>query len=134
MEIKNYSFEKRIGRLRFITYNILLFTLTIPLCNLMPLPSFNNGLWIMNPTLTLIIALSAPFGIQRSFDMDFSAWFYILIIIFPPLFFIYMFTSGTKGDNRYGPPPKPNTVWIYFFGLIVPVSVFFMVAHLLKGF
>lgn len=79
---------------------------------------------LMIPMLVVglgMLVVTCMLGMQRLHDLDLSGWWYLLMFV--PLvnliFAIYLvFAPGTKGANRYGMPPPPNTfgikltVWI----------------------
>jgi uncharacterized membrane protein YhaH (DUF805 family) len=92
--------------------------------------------WIMMPfQLTFLIL----FSIQRSHDMNWSGWTTLILITLvvgraiatalgtpatmPALLILYLivslvwlFVPGTKGTNRFGPPPPPNSSGVKIFG------------------
>jgi uncharacterized membrane protein YhaH (DUF805 family) len=53
-------------------------------------------------------------GIQRSHDMNLSGWTVLLTFI-PFVGLYWLFESGTKGANRFGAPPPPNSTGVKVF-------------------
>lgn len=121
-ELKLFSAKGRIGRLRYlaygsgagIVYNLVVLALTVGLAR----------------TNVLAVALIAPLlallwftvitGIKRCHDIDISGWWSVTLIV-PVIVLAWMFMPGSRGANRFGPPPPPNTLGVRLLGLIMPV-------------
>ena len=58
-------------------------------------------------------------AIQRTHDMDWSAWMLLLALI-PFVALIWVFKPGTRGANRFGAPPPPNGLGVKIGGLDLP--------------
>jgi uncharacterized membrane protein YhaH (DUF805 family) len=65
--------------------------------------------------------------IKRAHDMDWSGWMSFLVII-PLVGFIWLFKSGTRGENRFGAPPPPNPLSIKIMAIAMPVLYFVLLA------
>ena len=62
--------------------------------------------------------------IQRCHDCNWSGWLSVLMIV-PLLNLMFFFIPGTKGTNRYGAPPPPNTLAVKILAWLM--LVFFVV-------
>ncbi|MEY4563507.1 MAG: hypothetical protein RLZZ618_2784 [Pseudomonadota bacterium] len=115
--IKMWSATGRIGRLRFLAYNIGGALIAGVVANIVtagmgPIA----GLLVQLPYLVFMVLIS----IQRSHDMNWTGWTCILSLI-PIVNFIWIFKAGTPGDNLYGPPPPPNTAGVKVLAWMLPV-------------
>jgi len=133
--IKLWSAKGRIGRLRYLAYT----TGAALICNAaVSALAFAMGASSADPmslALVMLVALvpllvfHALMGIQRSHDMDWSGWMLLLALI-PLVALIWIFKGGTKGGNRYGAPPPPNTTGVKVMAGIVVVLTILGVAAL----
>ncbi|MDR7335697.1 DUF805 domain-containing protein [Roseateles asaccharophilus] len=125
-ELKLFSSQGRIGRLRYlayataagIVYNILISGLTMALVGNMT--AFMAAVGVL---FLVFLWFSVITGIKRCHDMGISGWWTATLII-PVIAFAWMFWPGTKGANRFGPPPPPNNLGVRLLGLILPVVFF----------
>lgn len=118
--IRIWSTRGRIGRLRYLAYSTaasLLVGLIASVTTMMFGASAGSVITVL--TYLGLFAIWIPLGIQRSHDMNWPGWTFALGII-PLISLIWIFNSGTRGANRYGNPPPPNTVAIKVFGLLLP--------------
>jgi uncharacterized membrane protein YhaH (DUF805 family) len=139
-ELKPFSVEGRIGRLRFLAWTMVLSLVTLPIIGVFALLAL--GLVSGDSTTGLIIGgifafflfiafliVSILFSVQRLHDIGWSGWLWLLNLVpFVGSFFplVIMVVPGNTGANRYGPPPPPNStavkvlcsLWIVFFALI----------------
>ena len=151
--IKIFGTKGRIGRLRYVAYmfgaNLILglaiLTVVFVLSIVLGLSVAASGgaareeilalakvvgvvLWVVfgiGAALNLVFHIMI--GIQRSHDMNLSGWAVLLTLI-PFVMLYWMFAPGTKGSNRFGLPPPPNSAGVkVFFG----ISIFFMVVAFL---
>ena len=118
-ELQMFSSEGRIGRLRFLAYS----TGAAFLAKL--LAAFLGPVTIIVAIVYLWFAVIT--GIKRCHDIDASGWWSVTTII-PLVSFIWAFIPGSKGENRFGPPPPPNTAGVRILGLILPA--FFIIGIL----
>jgi uncharacterized membrane protein YhaH (DUF805 family) len=140
----------RLRYLAYLTGGYLVFTFMIGIVSVI-LAGAVKGLGLpaimLSPVPLIAIAFFAGFtilcGIQRSHDMNWPGWTALLLLI-PPialrmsapgrpglnlslslislvLALIWTFVPGTKGPNRFGPPPVPNTLGVKILGLLLPV-------------
>lgn len=132
-EIKIFSTQGRLGRVRYIGYLVGLGLLTYLVMALpVLLTSLTEGgdvvKGIMGVTIILVsivgFVVSILLAIQRLHDFDASAWWSALVII--PLanlvlYLVLMIMPGTQGSNRFGNPPPPNTTGVIILALILPL-------------
>jgi len=121
-ELKMFSPQGRIGRLRYlaygagagILYNIAISALTIGLAG-------SNALFVAIIALfAVMLWFSVITGIKRCHDMDISGWWSLTLII-PIIVFAWIFWPGSRGANRFGAPPPPNTLGVKLLAWIMPV-------------
>ncbi|CAH0307993.1 DUF805 domain-containing protein [Pseudomonas brassicacearum] len=122
--LKPFSFDGRIGRLRYLAWTMVLTLAILPLVGL--------GFWLAtawllasNSIAALIVGgllgvavvlafafVSIQFNVQRLHDLGWSGWLWLVNLvpfvgsIFP---FILIIAPGNTGANQYGPPPPRNT-------------------------
>ncbi len=122
-----FSFDGRIGRLRYMAYSfgmmILLGTLIGVGAAVLSVSEIMGGALLAISTLSMIIA-SFVYMRRRLNDMNYSGWFGLLMII--PLVsliltLMLMFVPGTKETNNFGAKPSPNSILLTIVGLILPV-------------
>jgi uncharacterized membrane protein YhaH (DUF805 family) len=119
-EVRIFSTSGRIGRLRYLAYT------TVGSFAIMFIAGFVGALLgpSIIPILVIIayiplIVFSVMCMIQRSHDMDWSGWMCFLGLI-PLVGLIWIFKSGTQGENSYGapPPPNPTSVKVLAFAFV----------------
>lgn len=142
-KIKMFTAKSRIGRLRYtlfsfllliviIFYNLILRDLLIlgigsGFVNNLP-TYYKYGIIIFISVIPYLVLLLAGIFlvIQRCHDLDTTGWLSLLILIpFAPV--LLCFTSGTKGVNKYGPPPPPNTKLIIIGSYITVALLIFLI-------
>ena len=122
--VRTWSPQGRIGRLRYIAHMIVAYiAMIVPVFA----GGFLQGMGMELIGTLLIAALGIAYlwffivkTVQRSHDMNWSGWTVILSLI-PIVNLIWLVGSGTKGSNRYGAPPPPNTLGVKVLGLFFPV-------------
>ena len=108
----------RIGRLRFLLYTFGLSFLGAGLASaLILIPSV--GPILSGITYILIFVFSIFLAIQRCHDFNAIGW-WSLIMLIPLVSLVFYFIPGTKGSNRFGyqPPPNSKAEKIGFFLII----------------
>jgi len=122
--VKLFSAKGRIGRLRYLSYNLggylLMVAAAFVLGFVAAAAGFAKAAGVMGvlaviPYFIFIVLLT----IQRSHDMGWSGWTCILAFI-PLVGLVWLFNPGTKGGNRFGGPPPPNTTMVKLGALIIP--------------
>ncbi|MHC8317477.1 DUF805 domain-containing protein [Pseudomonas sp. LB3P31] len=121
--LKPFSFDGRIGRLRFLAWTLVLMLVTLGLGTVLAL--FGLALYNTDSSAGLILTgllasilvvalafVSIQFSVQRLHDIGWSGWLWLLNLVpfvgsfFP---FVMMAMPGNSTANRYGPPPPPNS-------------------------
>jgi uncharacterized membrane protein YhaH (DUF805 family) len=125
-DVKYFTINGRIGRLRYFAYHIAAYFLLIVLAGVLGAlagiarlgssGSLIAGLVAAVPYLVFVVFMT----IQRSHDMDWSGWSSILAII-PFVNLIWLFKSGSPRRNRFGHPPVPNTWGVKLIAFTCPV-------------
>lgn len=138
--LKPFSYEGRIGRLRYLAWTMTLTLVTLGIGSLFALfglaliSSDSTGGLILAGLLAFILVVvlavvSVLFTIQRLHDIGWSGWLWLLTLvpfvgsIFP---FVIMVVPGNATANRYGAPPPPNStavkvlaaLWLVFIAIM----------------
>ncbi|MHC8290373.1 DUF805 domain-containing protein [Pseudomonas sp. XS1P51] len=138
--LKAFSFEGRIGRLRYLAWTMALTLVTLGVGAVLgvfglALISTDSSAGLILGGLVafiLIVALafvSIQFSVQRLHDIGWSGWLWLLTLVpfvgsfFP---FVMMVVPGNDTANRYGAPPPPNTtavkvlsaLWLVFIAIL----------------
>ena len=80
-----------------------------------------------------MLILTLMFGIRRLHDMNLNGWFIIVMLIpfvSAILSLALLFWPGTKGPNRFGPPPPPNSTGIKIGAAVL---ILFLIASMLAA-
>ena len=143
--LKPFSFDGRIGRLRYLAWTLVLSTVLLAVCGVFALVALaligansTAGL-ILGSLLALIlfagfVFVSIQITVQRLHDVGWSGWLWLLNLVpfvgsfFP---FVIMVVPGNELANRYGPPPPPNStavkvlssLWLVVIALILVGSL-----------
>ncbi|RUR53066.1 DUF805 domain-containing protein [Vreelandella populi] len=113
----------RLGRIRFITYSMLVFILWAAI------GAVSNMLWqlyyqewhdILSFSMIFISVLASVMGIifctRRLNDFNASGWWMLIFFVpiaMPVMLFMMFFIPGTPTENRFGPIAIQNTTWVY---------------------
>ncbi|WP_411886284.1 DUF805 domain-containing protein [Polaromonas sp. YR568] len=123
--VKLFSAKGRVGRLRYLAYNLGAYLFLV--VGGMVLGLIAGALGSATAAGVLGILVAVPYfiflvllTIQRSHDMGWTGWTAILALI-PFVGLIWLLNPGTKGGNRFGAPPPPNTTMVKIGGLAFPV-------------
>lgn len=145
--LKPFSFEGRIGRLRYLAWTMVLTLILLAVCSTFALVALGlisadstAGL-ILGGLLALILFVAFAFvsiqiTVQRLHDIGWSGWLWLLNLvpfvgsIFP---FVTMIMPGNKVSNRYGPPPPPNSTAVKVLSSLWIVFIALMLIAMLKG-
>jgi uncharacterized membrane protein YhaH (DUF805 family) len=124
-ELRLFSSEGRIGRLRYLAYSTGATLLDNFLTGVLTVSLLSSGGSKLAPVLTLVLALAVLWfvilcGIKRCHDIGMSGWWSLTVII-PLIALVWIFVPGDRAENRYGPPPPPNTLGVRILGLLLPV-------------
>lgn len=121
-EIRIWSAKGRIGRLRYLAYSMAS-TLSVGAFAAVALGLLGTkgGILLVAAYIAMLV-FHILIMIQRSHDMGWSGWMCFLSII-PFVAFIWMFKSGTPGENEYGAPPPPNSTGVKVLAWMFPVFI-----------
>ncbi|HEB58951.1 MAG TPA: DUF805 domain-containing protein [Gammaproteobacteria bacterium] len=141
--VKIFSAAGRMGRLRYIAYNLLatvvFFVIYIVAAMIFGAMAgamgvagspegamFGGGLIFVIFLVLFILALVLKFmwAVQRSHDMNTSGWLSLILLV-PLAEFVFWFAPGTDGENQYGPPPPPNSAGVVV-AIVLPFVLFFI--------
>jgi len=137
---KIFTLQGRIGRLRYLTYsmiyNLIFYAIFMVLAVISGAMGEAGTLFLGITTVVLYIGLLVfVFGVgkRRLNDLDKTGWMLLLFIVplVNILFALYMlFASGTRGENRYGPPPVKNhpLLWVGILGPFAMLGILASVA------
>ena len=143
--LQPFSFDGRIGRLRYLAWTLVLTLVLSAVCGVFALVALaligadsTAGL-ILGGLLALILFVGFAFvsiqiTVQRLHDVGWSGWLWLLNLVpfvgsfFP---FVIMVVPGNELANRYGPPPPPNStavkvlssLWLIVIALILVGSL-----------
>ena len=134
---KIFSFNGRIGRMRYLAYgigvNVLLMAVMIPLGGALGGAGGLMGGEAGMSMITMLVVgifyiatfvISIMFAKRRLNDLNRSGWWFLLFLIpiVNLLLAIYvLFFPGTDGDNNFGPAPVANSIGVLILGWIFPV-------------
>ena len=123
-EIKIFSAQGRIGRVRYIGYS---FGLTILIAMFIGMVAALLGAASPAVALTIgavgyiaIIVVQILLTIQRAHDMNVTGWL-CLISLIPLAALVFLLIPGTRGENNYGKAPPPNTTGAVVLACILPI-------------
>lgn len=125
-ELKLFSAQGRIGRLRYLAYATVASLIHGMVAGVMTvaLASSTTALTVVSLlALAALLWFSVITSIKRCHDMGISGWWTLTAII-PVIAFAWIFWPGSRGANRFGPPPPPNNWGVRILGLILPVVFF----------
>lgn len=127
-----WSLNDRLGRLRYLVY--LLGTNFIAGFPVMALGVYVSRQSVLAAIYMPIILPPLQFGLsigygcwfarRRLRDMNASgAWALLCLIPFVHFLvdFVLLFPRGSRGTNRYGPPPSPNSLAIRVLAWVLPL-------------
>lgn len=129
-ELKPFSTNGRIGRVRYLGWNMAMLLACLPIFLLMA------GAYAVSPVLGMLLVIAVTIacavvgvmiGVQRLHDIGWSGWLWLLnlVPVVGSVFSLLMLLiPGTVGANRFGPPPPPNSrgvVALAWSMLIIPV-------------
>jgi len=126
-ELKVFSAQGRLGRVRYIGYTMgvsLLMAIVIGIAaGLATLADPSVAAIVAVIGYVVMIVVQFLLTIQRSHDMNVTGWLSLISLI-PLATLVFWFVPGTRGENNYGKQPPPNTAGVIVLACIVPfVSV-----------
>ena len=117
-ELNLFSTKGRIGRLRYLAYTMgaqLIWT-AVTAAIKATVPSLAVPFSVLG---LAVLCFGVIVGIKRCHDMGISGWWTLTSII-PIIALAWVFYPGDQGENRFGPPPPPNTAGVRILGAILP--------------
>ena len=145
-EIELFSLGQRIGRVRLLAYGFisyLVVSMGLGLLSMLIVHLFSlvnsaamgkvvQGVILAPILLVLVIVIR-----RRLHDLNTTSW--LILLVFVPLVNVLfglflLFAPGTKGPNKYGLPPKPNTLSTWIAGLAFPIIMVLVIASIAMPF
>jgi uncharacterized membrane protein YhaH (DUF805 family) len=132
--IRIFSPEGRIGRVRYIAYNVVMGLLSMLAIALLSAAGTVLPQSVLSPIagIVMLIVYGAMFVvgfffiIQRIHDFDASGW-WALLTLFPLVnmffAFVLLVVPGTRGQNRFGPRPPRNSAVVIIIALLAPLYI-----------
>ena len=134
---KWYHLQGRIGRLRYLSYLMLMSILmyVVLVLSMAVILGFfvdtadieSSYLWLLLayiPLLPFIFYTAIIYPKRRLHDLNQSGWLAVLMFI-PVINFFFslylIFAGGNEGINQYGAPPRPNRKIHYIGAFIFPI-------------
>lgn len=139
-ELKVFSIQGRIGRLRYLAWSLALVgvaMLVAALCIGVLSVSLVAGGLLGTVALVAFVVVSIQIGAQRLHDAGWSAWLLLLNLVpvvgsFFPI--VMMAVPGSTGPNQYGPPPPGNTPRVKVLAILwLVVLALALVAGMMGG-
>jgi len=122
--LKIFTAEGRIGRIRYLMYTIGISLIGAFLAGLLMIVPV-IGPFLAIAVYIAIFVISIFLTIQRAHDFNTTGWMSLLIFI-PLVSLIFYIIPGTKGPNKYGLQPPPNST-------AIKVTAFLLLAFFLIG-
>lgn len=146
-ELKVFSFEGRIGRLRYLAWTLVLTVVMMAVIGIGSLIGFASLMTSDSSVVALVlggivafvlliafVVVSIQISAQRLHDLGWSGWLWLINFVplvgsFFPL--VLVVSPGSNVANRYGAPPPPNTtavkvlswMWVALIALIIAAVV-----------
>jgi len=123
-ELKAFTTDGRIGRLRYLAWSMVLMLACLPLFGIAG--GFFAASEILGGLLMVVVGIAVAvvgimFGVQRLHDIGWSGWLLLvtLVPIVGGVFSLLMFIiPGSTEANRFGPPPPPNSRAVKILALL----------------
>jgi uncharacterized membrane protein YhaH (DUF805 family) len=123
-DLKIFTANGRIGRIRYLMYTMGVGLVGMFLAGLMMLIPL-VGPFLAIALYVAILVVSIFLTIQRSHDFNMTGWMSLVLLI-PIVSLIFYFIPGTKGSNKYGLQPPPNSK-------AIKITAFLLLAFFLLG-
>lgn len=129
-ELRPFSIEGRIGRLRYLAWSLAVMLAAACVFGIVAIgAAISPVLGMLLGGLTVIgaVVVSTQIGVQRLHDIGWSGWLLLvnLIPVVGSVFALIMLVvPGSSGANRFGPPPPANSRGVKILAalwLLVPV-------------
>lgn len=123
-ELKAFTTDGRIGRLRYLAWTMVLMLACLPLFGIaggfFAVSEILGGLLMVVAGIAVAV-VGIMFGVQRLHDIGWSGWLLLvtLVPIVGGVFSLLMFIiPGSTAANRFGPPPPPNSRAVKILALL----------------
>lgn len=129
-ELRLFTFNGRIGRLRYLAWSLGISAAGLGLGLIaamgLAISEVLGGVLLFAVAVAYLVA-SFQIGAQRLHDFGWSGWFLLLCLVpvvgsvFP---FALLLVPGNEGSNRFGPPQPPNSKRVKVLAalwLLVPI-------------
>lgn len=125
-EVKVFSAQGRLGRVRYIGYTmgvsiLILFAAGI-VAGLGSLADPSVAIIVAGLGYLAMIVVQFLLTIQRSHDMNVTGWLSLISLV-PLGVLVFWCVPGTPGENDYGKPPPPNTSGVVVLACLLPLIV-----------
>lgn len=141
-ELKVFSVQGRIGRLRFLAWTLVSLLVAAAVAGVIAISLFAGEQFMLGGLIGMVALLAYLYvnitiSVQRLHDLGWSGWLWLLNLVplvasvFPILI---MIMPGNTGANRYGAPPPPNSTAVKVLcSLWLVVLALFFVSALTGG-
>ncbi len=138
-ELKVFSIQGRIGRLRFLAWTLVSLLVAAAVAGVIAISLFAGEHFMLGGLFGMIAVLvylyvNITISVQRLHDLGWSGWLWLLNLVplvgsvFPILI---MVMPGNTGANRYGAPPPPNStavkvlssLWLVVLALVLVSAI-----------
>jgi uncharacterized membrane protein YhaH (DUF805 family) len=125
-QIKVWTSEGRIGRVRYIGYSfglsLLIMIALLVVAGLVSLITPSAAILVVGVGYIAMIVVQFLLTIQRAHDMNVTGWLSLIVFV-PFAFLVFWLAPGTPGENDYGKPPPPNSGGAVALAFLLPVVV-----------
>ncbi|MFI8483373.1 DUF805 domain-containing protein [Pseudomonas sp. NPDC078700] len=137
-ELKPFTTDGRIGRLRFLAWTFVLMLVCAPLFGIAAAGSSISatvGVILILIVTVAIAVVGVMINVQRLHDIGWSGW--LLLITIVPLVgsvfsLLILCVPGTNGPNRYGPPPPANSTAVKVLsGIVIGIAALTLIGFII---
>jgi uncharacterized membrane protein YhaH (DUF805 family) len=125
-ELKVFSAQGRLGRVRYIGYtmgvSLLMGIVIVVAAGLATLADSAAAILVAVVGYVAIIAVQFMLTIQRAHDMNVTGWLSLISLI-PLGVLVFWLVPGTATENDYGKPPPPNSTGAVVLACLLPLVV-----------
>jgi uncharacterized membrane protein YhaH (DUF805 family) len=140
-ELKVFSVQGRIGRLRFLAWTLASLLVAAAVGGVIGLSLFTGDRLVLGGLFFIIggliyLYVAIAITVQRLHDLGWSGWLCLLSLVpfvgsvFPILLAVL---PGNTGANRYGAPPPPNSTAVKVLALLWLVLLAVVFVSALRG-
>lgn len=140
-ELKVFSVQGRIGRLRFLAWTLVSLMAATSVAAVITLSLFSGVHYVLGGLVGFIALLAYLYvnitiTVQRLHDLGWSGWLWLLNLVpmvgsvFP---IVITVMPGNTGVNRYGAPPPPNSTAVKILSALWLVLLAVLIIGALAG-